>query len=808
MSFLLLGLVGLLGAVALYVHLAPQLPRTEVLSEVKLQVPLRVFTRDGRLIAEFGEQRRIPVTFDQVPERMVQAVLAAEDDRFYEHPGVDWQGLVRAVWYIVRTGEKGPGGSTITMQVARNFFLGREKTYVRKLNEILLAIKIERELPKNQILELYLNKIFLGQRAYGVGAAAQVYYGTDIADLTLPQFAMIAGLPKAPSRFNPVVNPSRALERRNYVLGRMRDLGFITETEYQQAAAETVSARVHIMEAEVEAPYAAEMARALMEERYGEAAYSSDFRVYLTLDSTMQAAANQALRTALLDYDRRHGFRGPEFKLEMPADEERLRAALSDLPRTGGLEPAVITSVDEKSATALSANHGNIQIDWQGMSWARRYISEDRRGAAPDKATDILAVGDVVRVLPDEEGWQLSQVPEVEGALIALDANTGAMLSLVGGFDFFRSKFNRVLQAERQPGSNFKPFVYAAALDNGFTPASIINDAPVVFEDAGAEDTWRPENYSGKFFGPTRLRVALTKSRNLVSIRLLNAIGVDYAVDYVQRFGFVPDRLPRNLTLALGSATVKPVELVRGYAVLANGGFLVEPFIVDHVMEGEQKLVYRTRFKVACESCISAEQAAAMGHEPVGSDAATGTAQTAAPRLLPEGSEQAPRVISGQTAWLMTSILRDVVRLGTARRALALKRNDLAGKTGTTNDQKDAWFSGYNADIVATTWVGFDQVRELGRRETGSAAALPMWIDFMREALRDRPEHVLEQPSGLVTVRIDPETGALAEAGDPDAIFETFPAALVPSRIAGGGVGGGADGPLSAGGKNVPEQLF
>ncbi len=802
-SVLGLGLVGLLGAAALYAYLVPQLPPTDSLVDIKLQVPLRVYTREGALVAEFGEKRRIPVTFDNVPKRMVQAVLAAEDDRFYEHPGVDWQGLVRAVWYIVRTGEKGPGGSTITMQVARNFFLGREKTYLRKLIEILLAFQIERELGKNQILELYLNKIFLGQRAYGVGAAAQIYYGTELANLTLPQFAMIAGLPKAPSRFNPVVNPERAVERRNYVLGRMLENGFISEAEYREAAAAPVTARVHAIEVEVDAPYAAEMARAFMEERYGEAAYSSDYRVYLTIDANMQRAANAALRKALLDYDVRHGFRGAELRVDMPADENRMRGVLADLPRIGGLAPALVTDVQEKSITVFTAAEGSIEIDWHGLSWARRYISEDRRGAAPKQASDIVAAGDVVRVLKDDEGWRLSQVPEVEGALVALDSHNGATLALVGGFDYFRSKFNRVLQAERQPGSNFKPFVYAAALDKGFTPASVINDAPVVFEDAGAEGMWRPENYSGKSFGPTRLRVALTKSRNLVSIRLLDAIGVDYGVEYVQRFGFSPQRLPRNLTLALGSATVTPLELVRGYAVLSNGGFLVDPFIVDRVMEGEQTMVYQSPRKVACENCLSAEQAAAMAAEPVEQGATP-------PELLPPGAARAPRVIPAQTAWLMSSILRDVIKFGTGRRARVLKRNDIAGKTGTTNDQKDAWFSGFNADIVATVWVGFDQLRELGRRETGSAAALPMWIDFMREALRDRPESVLEQPPGLVTVRIDPETGALAASGDPNAIFETLPADALPSRVDNGGVAAddSTDAGLSAETKSVPDQLF
>ena len=819
---LLLGLTGLLGAVGVYAYLVPKLPPTDSLQDVQLQVPLRVYTRDGALVAEFGEKRRTPVTFDEVPERMVQAVLAAEDDRFYDHPGVDWQGLLRAVWHIVRTGEKGPGGSTITMQVARNFFLGREKTYIRKLNEILLAIKIERELTKNEILELYLNKIFLGQRAYGVGAAAQVYYGTDLANLTLPQYAMIAGLPKAPSRFNPVVNPSRATERRNYVLGRMHELGYITDEEYAASTSAPVSASVYALEVEVNAPYAAEMARAFVEERYGEEAYSSDYRVHLTIDAASQRAANAAVRKGLLDYDRRHGFRGPELHVDLPADEDGIRRVLADLPTTGGLLPAMVTAVGQKSVTAYTRDHGSIEIGWEGLEWARRYISEDRRGAAPEKAADIVAPGDVIRVQreapadapPEGEeapppGWRLAQIPEVEGALIALDSGNGGIRALVGGFDFFRSKFNRAVQAERQPGSNFKPFVYAAAMDKGFTPASIVNDAPVVFEDAGAEAMWRPENYSGKFFGPTRLRLALTKSRNLVSIRLLNAIGVDYAVDYVQRFGFEPGRLPRNLTLALGSATVTPRELVRGYAVLSNGGFLVEPFIIDRITEGEDKLVYETRPKLACEACVSAEQAAAMGLVATATEGGE-SGDGDGPRVLPPGVDAAPRVISAQTAWLMTSILGDVIKYGTGRKALVLGRDDLAGKTGTTNDQIDAWFSGYNAELVATVWVGFDQLRELGRRETGSAAALPVWIDFMREALRDRPESVMEQPSGLVTVRIDPDTGMLAAAGDPDAIFETFPADSVPQRVAGGDAGdGGGDGAMSAGTRtDAPEQLF
>ncbi len=813
-------LLGVLAVGAVYSYLVPKLPAIDVLKDVQLQVPLRVYSRDERLVAEFGEKRRKPLRFSQVPPTMVQAVLAAEDDRFYEHPGVDWQGITRAVIHLLRTGEKGPGGSTITMQVARNFFLGREKTYVRKLNEILLALKIEQELSKDEILELYFNKIFLGHRAYGVGAAAQVYYGKPIDQLELAQYAMIAGLPKAPSRFNPIVNPTRALARRNYVLGRMRELGFITAEEHSAASAAAVSARVHGLAVEIEAPYLAEMVRADMEARVGDAAYTEGFSVFSTIDARLQEAANTALRKALVDYDARHGFRGPELALEPPITEDAALRALADIPAVGGVEPAVILAVEERSAIALTARHGEVVLDWEGIVWAKPYIDENRVGKAPERVEELLAPGDVVRVVPGEDGWELTQVPAVQGALVALDPSDGAVVALTGGFDFFRSKFNRATQAQRQPGSSFKPFIYSAAIEQGFTPATQVLDAPVVFDDPGLETAWRPENYSGKFFGPTRLRVALYKSRNLVSIRILDKIGVEPAVRHASAFGFDVERLPQNLSLALGSGAVSPLELARAYAVLANGGFLVDPYFVDRVVDARGNVIEQARPRRVCRECVEDVPDAVNGDQGDG-EVAVGTTPLEGERDDgldgDEAPVYAPRVLSADNAWLMTSMMRDVVRRGTGRKARELGRKDLAGKTGTTNDQRDAWFSGFNPRMVATAWVGFDKLDPLGRRETGGRAALPMWIDFMRVALAGMPEEPFEQPEGLITVRIDPESGKLAAAGDPDAIFETFRVGTAPEPERRGAIRvvrpadnpvTGAETGSTGGSASVTEKLF
>ncbi len=773
-------LIGAVAGAGVWFYIAPQLPSIEILKDMRLQVPLRVHTQDGRLIAEFGEKRRVPVTLRDVPETMVQAVLAAEDDRFYQHPGVDWQGLVRAAWHLLKTGKKGQGGSTITMQVARNFFLGREKTYIRKLKEILLAFKIEHGLSKDEILELYLNKIYLGHRAYGVGAAAQVYYGNPLKDLDLAEMSMIAGLPKAPSRFNPIVSPERALLRRRYVLRRMHELGFINDGEYTQANSAPVTARLHGLAIDTAAPYIAEMVRADLVDRYGVEAYTAGYSVYTSIDSRLQVAADRALRDALQAYDERHGYRGPEHRVSISRDDEpgALDRVLGDIDPVAGLRPALVTAVEDKQVVAYQRGVNEFIIPWEGMAWARPYKSENRRGPNPKAASEILAPGDVIWVRLNEEGvWRLAQVPVVEGALVSLNPRNGAIVALSGGLDFYRSKFNRVTQARRQPGSNFKPFIYSAALDAGFTAASQINDAPVVFDDPGLEAAWRPENYGRKFFGPTRLRKALEESRNLVSIRLLRAVGVKRAIEYVQRFGFDTKRLPRNLSLALGSGAVSPLELVTGYAVFANGGFLVKPYFLERILDSRGEVVFITKPVEVCRECEKTG-------EELDADVSAGESIVSRPSLgSSKPARPAKRVVSPQNSWLMTSLLRGVVKRGTGRRALQLKRGDLAGKTGTTNDQRDAWFSGFNQHLVTTAWVGFDKLRPLGNRETGGRAALPMWIGFMEKALNGVPEVPLETPKGLVTVRIDPKTGLLAAADFPDAVFETFRIDRIPKQM-------------------------
>ena len=812
-----LGVLVLIGALAVvlgaggaYLYLSPTLPSAETLREVRLQVPLRVLTRDGRVIAEFGEQLRTPLEFDQVPERMIQAFIAGEDDRFYEHPGVDWEGLLRAALHLVITGEKGPGGSTITMQVARNFFLGREKTYTRKLKEILLALKIESGFTKDEILELYVNKIFLGHRAYGVGAAAQVYYGRPISELTLAQFAMIAGLPKAPSRFNPVTNPQRAMVRRNYVLRRMLELGYVEKADHDEARDAPVSARLHGLTVEVEAPYVAEMVRAYMEGEYGDDAYTAGYEVHTTIDGRLQHAANAALRQGLMEYDVRHGYRGPERRVVPGEDAGSPEEALAGVPTLGGLLPALVTSADQGGVVAHVRGVGPVEIPFESMEWARPYIGTDRRGKKPESAAAVVQAGDVIRTRLTEDGWIFSQIPDVEGALVSLDPNDGAIVALTGGFDFYRSKFNRVTQAERQPGSSFKPFIYSAALEHGYTAASIINDAPVVFEDPSLKSAWRPENYGGKFRGPTRLRTALYQSRNLVSIRLLRDIGIDFALGHIARFGLDVERLPRGLSLALGSGVLTPLEVAAGYCVLANGGYAVEPYFIERVLDGNGTNLFTADPLVVCRDCGDEEAASASAAiAPAGAAGATpappaepGATVGATAGAGPRAPRPAPRAIDARNAWLMYSLMRDVIRRGTGRKARVLERGDLAGKTGTTNDQHDAWFSGFNPDLVATAWIGFDEFRPLGRRETGASAALPMWIAYMREALEGTRERSVPSPEGILTVRIDPATGELAGASHEGAVFESFRMERAPSRLAERASGGGSEATA------VAEKLF
>ncbi len=780
-----------------YLYLAPGLPSVDTLKDIQLQTPLRVYTQQGDLIAVFGEMRRKPLALDEVPELMRQAFLAAEDDRFFQHPGVDYQGILRAAWHLLRTGEKEQGGSTITMQLARNFFLSSERTYTRKLREIFLALRMEQELSKREILELYLNKIYLGNRAYGVGAAAEVYYGLDADRLGLSQMAMIAGLPKAPSSYNPIANPQRALERRNYVLGRMLELGFIDRAAYHAARKQPVTERFHDPEVAVSAPYVAEMVRAEMVARFGEQAYTGGYKVYTTVNSKLQRAASQALRQGLIAYDKRHGYRGPEGHVdeESLTDETAWTAALSDYAAHGGLQPALVLEVQDRHAAVYLKGGRRAELGWEGLSWAQRYVDENARGPQPQTAADVLARGDIVRVTQDDEGtWRLSQVPDVSGALVSLDPKNGAIMALVGGFDFNYSSFNRAIQAQRQPGSAFKPFIYSAALEHGFTPASIINDAPVVFDAAGLEGVWRPENYTGKFYGPTRMRVALAQSRNMVSIRLLSSIGLKDATSHIVKFGFDTQRLPLDLSLALGSGTVTPLELAAGYTVFANGGYRIEPFLIERIEMTAGQIVYEADPAVVCnERCQQAlslqkvvDQSADGGSRAAGVARAaveektrfgTGSIESRSPR-------HAQRVIPAANAYQMVSMMKDVIHSGTGTKAMVLNRSDLAGKTGTTNDLHDAWFSGYNTELVTTVWVGFDIPRSLGEGEVGGTAALPIWIDYMRVALKGHPESSMPQPEGMVTVRIDPQTGLLADANSEGGIFETFRSDQVPKRSA------------------------
>jgi penicillin-binding protein 1A len=768
---LLGGLLALALVPAALGYLIADLPSTASLREVRLQTPLRIYTRDGRLIAEFGTERRDPVSLIDVPPRLIQAVLAAEDASFFDHPGVDWQGIARAAVQLLKTGERRQGGSTITMQVAREFFLGREKTFTRKLNEILLALRIERELTKEEILELYLNKTFFGQRAYGVAAAAQAYYGKDLDDLALAEVAMIAGLPQAPSRLNPIADPVHAVQRRNYVLRRMLELGYIDADTHAAAAASAVTARLRPVTTESSAPHIAEMVRVFLEQRLGEDAYATGLRVYTTVDSRLQEVATRALQGALLNYDLRHGYRGPEARLDPRPGPEAWLRQLRDLPAVAGLVPAVVTGVADQAATVRLADGSEGRIDWAGLSWARPYVDADRRGAAPRRAADVVRPGDLVRLRRVEDAWHLAQVPAVEGALVAVEPEDGAVRALVGGFDFASSQFNRATQAVRQPGSSFKPFLYSAALERGFTAASVIDDSPVTYREPGTGRPWSPENYDGEFHGPTRLRKALAQSRNVVAVRLLDEVGVDVTIAHAKLFGLDPAYLPRNLSLALGSGGATPLDLARAYAVFANGGFRVEPYFIDRVEDAGGRAVFTAEPAVACPTCPTSAEARLVrtAQPPVG----------APPGTTPPDNP-ARRVLDPRNAWMMTSMLGDVIRKGTARAALALKRKDLAGKTGTTNDFQDAWFAGFNPRMVGIAWVGFDQVQTLGKGETGSRAALPMWIDFMREALAGLPEAELPRPPDLVTARVDPYTGEAAWPDQEDAVTEEFPLEFAP----------------------------
>ena len=748
-------------AVGLYLYFGPQLPDAGDIGTTQLNEPLRIYTADHELIGEYGTERRIPLTYDQIPKRQVYAFVAAEDDRFFEHPGVDYQGLMRAVVHLIETGRKTQGGSTITMQLARNLYLTRDRTYTRKIKEMMLALRMESKFSKEQIIELYLNKIYLGERAYGVGAAAQAYYNKPLDELTLAQAAMIAGLPKAPSAFNPIANPDRARQRRDYVLGRMHDLRFISDAQYEGALAAPVTAgqdhgNNKTNPVRYEAQYVAEMVRQEIVSRYGDKAYTGGFTVTTTLSSSRQAAADRALRRDLLAYDARHGWRGAETTIDtgLLDDATKRRGALDEIATRGGLVPAVVLGTSGSTLRLATAQYGEIDLAAAQMPWL----------SAGQSASKLGKRGDVVRLAytgSKDKPWTLAQIPKVQGALVAMDPHTGAVQALVGGFDYNLSKFNRAIQARRQPGSSFKPFLYSAALAHGFSAATMVNDAPVVYDSPNLDKAWRPQNYSGRIYGPTRLREGLVHSRNLVSIRVLRRVGVGNTIDYVSRFGLPADQMPHNLSLALGTASFSPLQMAQGYSVFANSGFRIEPYYIQTIEDGRGDTVYQAKPQMACDDIFDCPMIDENG-QPL------------------DSSNLAPRVIDADNAYIVGDMMRDVIRHGTGRGALKLGRDDLSGKTGTTNDQVDAWFVGFNANLVAISWVGFDTLTPMGDAETGGHAALPMWVDFMGQALKNTPTAIPPKPEDLVTVMINPDNGQ--RSLDGSGIAEIFRPDRIPSR--------------------------
>lgn len=844
LSLLAFGL-GVATVSGIYFYIKPELPSVDVLKDVRLQTPMRIYTQDGKLISQFGVKRRIPLQLENVPDQLVHAVLATEDSRFYEHPGIDPIGMMRAFVNLVVTGEKGQGGSTLTMQLARGFFLTRDKTYIRKIKEIFIAWHMEGLLTKEEILELYLNKIELGHRAFGFGAAAQVYYGQDISELTLAQLATLAGLPKAPSTLNPISRPERSVERRRVVLLRMLDEQFITRSQFTQAANAPVTAEKHGAEIELDAPYLADHIYNEMIEIYGkEQAETGGYRVYATVPSNLQKAAQDAVRQNLHDYDERHGYRGPLGQLWEPVTleegqdpdlmvstidnpawtEAQMAEHLQKIVPIDPLLPAIVTKVDEKSMMVFDRDGEYRYIDWEGLMWARKYVDDNRQGPDPKTVADILTEGALVYVRQRDNGiWQLSQFPRASGALVALDPNNGAARAVVGGYSFYQSQFNRATQAKRQVGSNIKPFVYSAALEEGYTIASVINDAPINQWDASTGVAWRPQNSPAIYDGPIRMRIALGKSKNVVSVRLLRAVGIDDTVEYLTRFGFERSEIPRDETLSLGSGSHTPLEVVNGLATIANGGFNVQPHFIERIEDEQGNLVWTASMPVACDSCQLTAQV-----ENQEQDLESLLAEEL--NVLPESEEeeepkpQAERVISEQNAFLVKEMMRTAVRgngrwnddeklstywLGTGWRARnILQRTDLAGKTGTTNDSRDAWFSGFGPGLVATSWVGFDDMsRMLGRAtrnqnlinrdpekfnwignamigaEDGAKAAQPAWIRFMEVALEGVPEQSKPIPENIVTVRIDRATGKLSKRTDYTSMFEYFVSGTEPTTF-------------------------
>ncbi|WP_100658029.1 penicillin-binding protein 1A [Alteromonas flava] len=882
-TFIVGSIIGFAGLVGIYFYIKPELPSVDVLKEVKLQTPMRIYTHDGKLISQYGVKRRIPLALEEVPEQLKQALLATEDSRFYQHIGIDPIGVFRAALNLVLTGEKSQGASTLTMQLARNFFLTREKTYIRKIKEIFIALHMEQVLSKDEILELYLNKVELGHRSFGVGAAAQVYYGKSVNELSLAEIATIAGLPQAPSVLNPISRPDRSIERRRIVLLRMLDEGFITQEQFEQANSAPVTARKHGAEIEVDAPYLADVIYNEMISIYGkEEAETGGYQVFATTPSHLQLAAQEAVIRNIHDYDERHGYRGPIGQLwqsepEPPGDSESV--AIADLAPEEPLEetsldivdeqmldevieqtpaaiqlpvsenvilehllninwvdplrPAVVVEVGESSVRVLSVSEErelkSLRIDWPGIAWAREYISDSKQGADPQVAADVLSPGEVVWVREQDNAWRLSQIPDVSSAFVALDPYNGAVMAVVGGYNFYQSQFNRATQAKRQVGSNIKPFVYSAAIESGYTLASIINDAPINQWDASSGIAWRPQNSPAEYDGPVRMRYALGRSKNVVSVRLLRGVGLDETVQYLTRFGFEREEIPRDETVSLGSGSHTPLEVARGFATFANGGFLVQPYFISHITNELGEEIWRANPPLACDPCeqevtdlnakevdsddieaLLAEQFASIGNDLSTAE----TTEQNAPPLL-----KAERVVSEHNAFLTREMMRTAVRangswshntywLGTGWRARnILQRTDIGGKTGTTNDSRDTWFSGFAPGLVATSWVGFDDMsRQLGRVtrnqnlvnmnpekynwignglvgvEDGAKAAQPAWIRFMQQVLADLEEQPTAIPDGILRVRVDRSTGLLTSRTDHTTLFEYFIPGTEPTQ--------------------------
>ena len=726
-----------------YLQLESDLPDIKVLRNVQYNQPLNIYSQDGLLIEQFGEKIRSPISISDTPKQLINAFISSEDANFFSHIGIDFKGLARAVMQLVLTGKKKQGGSTITMQVARNFLLSNKKTYTRKLKEIILSLQIEQEFSKNEILELYLNKIYLGQRAYGVAAASEIYYDRPLDQLTLAELSMIAGLPKAPSRYNPIANPERAVIRRNYVLKRMLALHYIDQQDYDSAIESPITASSYTTQRELYAPYVAEMVRNDIIKLYGEdAAYTAGLKVYTTLKSDLQNTAIAALRSTLHQFDERHSYR----------INKNQKLPLHSSYNTGATFPAQVTQINKTQLIAELKDGSVIKLLWKNSPWSTKYDPGTQKSTHIASYLDIIDLNDTIRIRQINKKWQLAQIPQAEGAFVALNPKNGAVLALSGGYAYFNNKYNRATQAKRQPGSGFKPIIYTSALEHGYTAASMINDAPIVnLHNSAQESAWRPENYSHKFYGPTSLRTALRKSRNLIAIRLTRSIGISAISDTAMRFGFLQEQLPQKLSLALGSGYASPLQMARMYAVFANGGFLINPYFIERIESSTGAVLFQAEPLIACTHC---------------------------------NINPAPKIISTQINFLMNSLLRDVVQRGTAVKAKSLQRTDLAGKTGTTNDQKDAWFNGYTPDLVAIAWVGRDNSKSLGRWETGGKAALPMWIDFMRYALKDKPELEFIIPADISKVLIDPETGLLARDEAPLASWEYFRNEFIPTEYA------------------------